>query len=114
MSWESETDACMLLILCVELMRTCIQHRGLCSVLCGGLDGKEIHRRGDLPGSSRTPQPLQETPETQVQSLGREDPLEEEMATHSSILAWRSPWTEEHTDRGGLQPMVLQRFSTHI
>ena len=33
--------------------------------------------------------------ETQVQSWGREDPLEEEMATHSSILAWRIPWTEE-------------------
>ena len=33
--------------------------------------------------------------ETQVRSLGREDPLEEEMATHSSILAWRIPWTEE-------------------
>ena len=33
--------------------------------------------------------------ETQVQSLGREDPLEEEMVTHSSILAWEIPWTEE-------------------
>ena len=33
--------------------------------------------------------------ETSVQSLGREDPLEKGMATHSSILAWRSPWTEE-------------------
>jgi len=38
--------------------------------------------------------------ETQVQSLGGEDPLEEGMATHSSILAWRIPWTEEP---GGLQ-----------
>ena len=37
-----------------------------------------------------------------VQSLGREDPLEEEMATHSSILAWETPWTEES---GGLQSM---------
>ena len=34
--------------------------------------------------------------ETQVRSLGWEDPLEKEMATHSSILAWRIPWTEEH------------------
>ena len=42
----------------------------------------------------------------QVRSLGREDPLEEEMATHSSILAWRIPWTEEP---GGLQSMGLQR-----
>ena len=33
--------------------------------------------------------------ETQVQSLGQEDPLEKEMAAHSSILAWRIPWTEE-------------------
>ena len=33
--------------------------------------------------------------ETRVQSLGREDPLEEGMATHSSILAWKIPWTEE-------------------
>ena len=41
-----------------------------------------------------------------VQSLGREDPLEEEMATHSSILAWRSPWTEEP---GRLQSMESQR-----
>ena len=37
----------------------------------------------------------QETQEKWVQSLGQEDPLEEEMATHSSILAWRFPWTEE-------------------
>ena len=35
-------------------------------------------------------------PETQVQSLGQEDPLEKGMATHSSILAWEIPWTEEH------------------
>ena len=44
--------------------------------------------------------------ETQVQSLGREDPLEEETATHSRILAWRIPWTEEP---GGLQSVGLQR-----
>ena len=44
--------------------------------------------------------------ETQVQSLGQEDPLEEEMATHSSILAWRIPWTEES---GRLQSMESQR-----
>ena len=38
---------------------------------------------------------MQEMPEMQVRSLGQEDPLEEEMATHSSILAWEIPWTEE-------------------
>ena len=42
----------------------------------------------------------------QVQSLGQEDPLEEGMATHSSILAWRIPWTE---DPGMLQSVGLQR-----
>ena len=44
--------------------------------------------------------------ETQVQSLGREDPMEKEMATRSSILAWRSPWAEEP---GGLYSMGSQR-----
>ena len=43
--------------------------------------------------------------ETQVRFLGQEDPLEKEMATHSSILAWRTPWTEEP---GRLQSMGLQ------
>jgi len=38
---------------------------------------------------------MQETQEMWVQSMGQEDPLEEEMTTHSSILAWRIPWTEE-------------------
>ena len=45
--------------------------------------------------------------ETRVPSLGREDPLEEGMATHSSILAWRIPWTEVP---GGLQSMGSQRL----
>ena len=44
--------------------------------------------------------------ELQVWSLGHENPLEKEMATHSSILAWEIPWTEEP---GGLQSMGLQR-----
>ena len=44
--------------------------------------------------------------ETQVQSLDQEDPLEKEMATHSSILAWKIPWTEKP---GGLQSMGSQR-----
>ena len=44
--------------------------------------------------------------ETRVRFLGQEDPLEKGMATHSSILAWKIPWTEE---RGGLQSMGFQR-----
>ena len=55
-----------------------------------------------FPGGSAVKNPPA-TQETQVQSLGREDPLEREMATHSSILAWRIPWTEEP---GGLQSMA--------
>ena len=49
---------------------------------------------------------MQETQETRVQSLGQVDPLEEEVATHSSIVAWEIPWTEEP---GGLQSMGSQR-----
>ena len=49
---------------------------------------------------------MQEARETRVQSLGREDPLEEEMTTHSRILAWRIPWTEEP---GGLQSLGSHR-----
>ena len=48
---------------------------------------------------------LQEPQEVQVQPLGQEDPLKEEMAAHSSILAWEIPWTEEP---GGLQYMGSQ------
>ena len=50
-----------------------------------------------FPGSAEVKNPLSmvETQEKWVQSLGREDPLEREMATHSSILAWKISWTEE-------------------
>ena len=49
---------------------------------------------------------MQETQETQVGSLGQEDPLGDEMSTHSSVLAWRNPWMEEP---GRLESMGLQR-----
>ena len=49
---------------------------------------------------------MQEMQETRVQPLGWDDLLEKEVATHSSILAWEIPWTEEP---GGLQAMGLQR-----
>ena len=56
---------------------------------------------GGFPGGSvvKNLPAMQETQETWVQSLGREDPLEEKMATHSSRPAWKIPWTEE---TGGL------------
>ena len=54
----------------------------------------------------KTHLPVQETQETQVRSLGREDPLEEGLATHSSILAWEIPLTEE---LGVLQSIGSQR-----
>ena len=61
-----------------------------------------------FPGGSVVKNPFagQEMQETQVQSLGWEDPPEEKMATQSTVLAWRIPWTEEP---GGLQSMGLQR-----
>ena len=49
---------------------------------------------------------MQETQKMQVPPLGREDPLEKEMATHTSILAWKTPWTEEF---GRLQSIASQR-----
>ena len=61
-----------------------------------------------LSGGSavKTPPAMQET---RVPSLGQEDPLEKGMATHSSVLASRSPWTEEP---GGLQSMGSQKSQT--
>ena len=62
-----------------------------------------------MGGTSLVAQMVKNLPamlETWVPSLGWEDPLEESMATHSSILAWRIPWTEEP---GGLQSMGSQR-----
>ena len=61
---------------------------------------------GSCSFASEIQVPVQETQEMWVQSLGWVDPLEEEMATRSSFLTWRIPWTEEP---GGLQSMGLQR-----
>ena len=56
----------------------------------------------------KNPPAMQETQETQVQFLGWEDSLEKKMATHSSILAWRIPWTEEPS---GLPSMGSKRLT---
>ena len=65
--------------------------------------------RGFHSGSSAKNLPIMQEPqETWVQSLGQEEPLEEGVATHPSIHAWRIPWTKES---GGLQPTVLQKES---
>ena len=60
-----------------------------------------------FPGGSvvKNPPAMRETQETWVLSLGLEDPLEEEMRIHSSILAWETPWIEE---TGGLQSLGSQ------
>ena len=71
----------------------------MCVLLCA-----YVHAQTSL-----VPQMVKHLPtmrETQVQSLGWEDPLEKEMATHSSTLAWKIPWMEE---RGRLQSMGSQR-----
>ena len=64
-----------------------------------------------LTSTVKNPTTVQETPETRVQSLGKEDPLEEEMAPHSSILAWKIPWTAEP---GGLQSTGSQKSLTRL
>ena len=64
-----------------------------------------IYPMRGFPGGSVVKNPPAKQ-EIQIQSRGQEDPLEEEMATHSSILAWGNPWTEEP---GGLQSTGLQR-----
>ena len=64
------------------------------------------------PESSLVAQLVKNLPavqETQVQSLGQKDPLEKEVATHSSVLAWKILWTEES---GGLQSMGSQKSDT--
>ena len=77
-------------------------------------DGKQVNQQSlshdenwDMGGSEvKNTSAMQEPQEMQVRSLGREDPLEEGMATHSSILTWRIPWIEEPD---GLQSMGSQR-----
>ena len=67
--------------------------------------GEEVFLKGHSKEASpvaQTVKNLPAMPETQVQPLDQENPLEKGMATHSSILAWRIPWAEEP---GGLQPM---------
>ena len=70
---------------------------------------KDLSKITVLVGASLVAHMVKNLPamqETQVRSLGGEDPLEKGMATHASILAWRIPWTEE---AGGLQSMGSQR-----
>ena len=71
--------------------------------LASHLDYTSFYRWGFPGGSAVTNLPaMQEARETLVQSLGQEDPLEEEMATRSSILAWKIPWTEEPSGLHGV------------
>ena len=71
------------------------------------------HSTKTMRGASLVAQMLKNLPamqETQVLSLGQEDPLEKGISTHSSVLAWKIPWTEEP---GGLQSMGSQRVGHH-
>ena len=70
---------------------------------------KEVRSQLGLPLVAQRVENLPAMQETQLPSLGREDPLEEEMTTHSRILAWRVSWTEEP---GGLQSMGSQELDT--
>ena len=75
----------------------------LALIKCGSTKGKCFNWASLVAQMVKNPPTM---PETWVQSLGWEDPLEEGTATHSSILAWRIPWTEEP---GRLQSMWSQR-----
>ena len=77
------------------------------TVLCHFTSGTWASERG-FPGGASGEEHTQETQETRVHSLGLEAPLEKEMATHFSILAWRIPQTEEP---GGLQSIGLTRVT---
>ena len=87
-----------------------MSHSGGCAWASVLISESVILTRGlEGAGASLVAQRLKRLPpmrETRVRSLGREDPLEKEMVTHSSILAWRIPWTEEP---GRLQSMWSQR-----
>ena len=81
-----------------------VKERGRLVTACAGLgQGLGIELASLVAQMVKT---LPAMPDSWVPSLGREDPLEEEMATHSSIFAWRIPWTQEP---GGLQSMGSQR-----
>ena len=83
--------------LCYTVGSCCLSVLDLAMCMCEGFPSGSVVK--NLCAS-------EEIQETWVWSLGREDPLEEEMATHSSIHAWKMPWTEEP---GGLQSMGSQR-----
>ena len=68
---------------------------------------KELVQLNGLP-SSQSVKNLPAMQETWVRSLGQEDPLEKEMATHSSILAWRIPWMEEPGELQSMEPQGVR------
>ena len=90
-------EQCFSIFTCINIMHIC------CNLLrISGFPGGSVVK--NLPT-------MQETQKMLFQSLGREDPLEKGIATHSSILAWRIPWTEE---LGGLQSMGSQNSWTWL
>ena len=104
MNWETVTDMSSTMYN-RQLMRTYCTARGAPLRFCGDPKEKEIQKKtGHMFPRwrqwQRTRLPMQETQEKQAQSLSWGDPLEKGRATHSSVPAWRIPWTEEP---GGLQ-----------
>ena len=72
-----------------------------------------IYINWGFPGGSVLKESACPMQETQDRSLGREDPLEKEMATHSSILAWRIPWTEEPVMLIGILEKIIKLLRSH-
>ena len=100
------------------LLKCCIPHVSKFGKLRGGhRTGKgqflfQSQRRASLVAQMVNGSPTVQ--ETQVPSLGGEDPLEKEMATHSSILAWRIPWTEEPRPGGRKQLDMTERLTLSL
>ena len=80
----------------------CVEHREWRSAR----EKLMLLKKGSPVKKKKKKKSLPAVQETRVQSLGQEDPLKEEKATHSSVLAWKIPWTKEP---GRLQPIGLQR-----
>ena len=91
----------IVVLVCIFLITNNVKHICMCVLAIWGFPGDSAVK--NLPA-------MQETQETWVRSLGGEDPLEDSMATHSSILAWKIPWTQEP---GGLQSIGSQRVRRH-
>ena len=106
--YGSEPSSISVNVLCTLGNSTCCApaRMTICKCSLGHLGWKDCSGLHPMAQQVKNPPAIWEMQETRVQSLDQEDPLNEEMATHSSFLAWKIPWTEQS---GGLQSTGSQR-----